>query len=102
MIAKAGELASQYHVQAVVMGDSLGQVASQTLDNMVAITWGAPLPILRPLIAYDKDEITRLARRIGSFEISTRESAACPFLPAHPLTRANVEHLRSIISQLDM
>jgi thiamine biosynthesis protein ThiI len=101
MIAKAGELASQYHVQAVVMGDSLGQVASQTLENIAAITWGAPLPILRPLIAYDKDQITQIARQIGSFEVSTRESAACPFLPAHPLTRANLDHLGAIIAQLD-
>jgi thiamine biosynthesis protein ThiI len=100
MIAKAIELAPQYRVQAIVMGDSLGQVASQTLDNIAAITWGATLPILRPLIAYDKDQITALARQIGSFEVSTSESAPCPFLPARPLTRANLEHLQEIIAQL--
>jgi thiamine biosynthesis protein ThiI len=101
MIARAGELAPRYHAQALVMGDSLGQVASQTLNNLVAISWHAPLPILRPLIAYDKNEISDLARRIGTFETSTRESAACPFLPAHPITSANLEHLQEIIDRLD-
>ena len=101
MIAKAIELAPQYHVQAIVMGDSLGQVASQTLDNMAAITWGATLPILRPLIAYDKNEITALARQIGSFDISISESAGCPFLPSRPLTRAHLDHLQDILEQLD-
>jgi thiamine biosynthesis protein ThiI len=101
MIAKAIELAPRYHVQAIVMGDSLGQVASQTLDNMAAITWGATLPILRPLIAYDKDQITALARQIGSFDISTSESAPCPFLPSRPLTRANLDHLQEILAQLE-
>jgi thiamine biosynthesis protein ThiI len=100
MIAKAGELASQYHVQALIMGDSLGQVASQTLNNMVAISWQAPMPILRPLIAYDKNEITDLARRIGTFETSTGASAACPFLPAHPITNARLEHLKEIMARL--
>ncbi len=100
MVAKAAELAHTYRAQALVMGDSLGQVASQTLDNLVAISWDAPLPILRPLIAYDKDQITVLARRIGTFEISTRESTACPFLPHHPITGANLEHLSEIIARL--
>jgi thiamine biosynthesis protein ThiI len=100
MIAKAGELAAKYRVQALIMGDSLGQVASQTLNNMVAITWQAPLPILRPLIAYDKNEIADLARRIGTFDISTADSAPCPFLPDHPITSANLEHLQEVITRL--
>ena len=73
---------------------------SSEIDNMVAISWQAPLPILRPLIAYDKNEITDLARRIGTFEISTRESAACPFLPHHPITNAGLAHLQEIIARL--
>lgn len=100
MIAQAGELAPQYHVQALVMGDSLGQVASQTLNNLIAISWNAPMPILRPLIAYDKDEITSLARRIGTYEVSTHDSAGCPFLPHRPLTSANLEALQDIVAQL--
>ena len=101
MIAKAAELAPQYRTQALVMGDSLGQVASQTLHNMVAISWGAPLPILRPLIAYDKNEIVALARRIGTYDVSIRKTAACPFVPLRPITQANLEHLIEIIAQLE-
>jgi len=100
MIAKAGELAPQYRVQAVILGDSLGQVASQTINNMIAISWGSPLPILRPLIAFDKNEIVDLARRIGTYSISTRKSAGCPFLPHHPITNANLEHLQEILARL--
>lgn len=100
MIAKAAELAPQYRVQALVMGDSLGQVASQTIQNLVAISWGSPLPILRPLIAYDKDEITDLARRIGTYEVSTRESTACPFLPRRPVTSASLDRIQEIIAEL--
>jgi thiamine biosynthesis protein ThiI len=101
MIAKAAELAPQYHVQALVMGDSLGQVASQTLDNLVAITHGAGLPILRPLIAYDKTEIMQLARRIGTFDISTHDAAGCSFLPDRPVTSARLDTLQGIISRLE-
>jgi thiamine biosynthesis protein ThiI len=101
MIGRAAELAEQYHVQALVMGDSLGQVASQTLDNMVAISHGAELPILRPLIAMDKTEIMDLARRIGTFAVSTQDATACPFLPDRPVTRAKQDRLHEIIALLD-
>jgi thiamine biosynthesis protein ThiI len=100
MIATAAELAPRYRVQALIMGDSLGQVASQTLDNLVAISWQASLPILRPLIATDKTQIIDLAQRIGTYDVSIQESAPCPFLPAHPLTRASLEHLAEIVAQL--
>jgi thiamine biosynthesis protein ThiI len=83
------------------MGDSLGQVASQTLDNMSAITRDTEIPILRPLIAYDKQEIVALARRIGTYDISTREAAPCDFVPSRPLTRADRVRLQQIIEQLD-
>jgi thiamine biosynthesis protein ThiI len=101
MIAKAAELAPQYRVQALVMGDSLGQVASQTIANMAAISDGAQLPILRPLIAYDKTEIMELARRIGTFDISTHDAAGCAFLPQRPITSADLDRLREIVAALE-
>jgi thiamine biosynthesis protein ThiI len=100
MIAKAAELAPTYYVQALVMGDSLGQVASQTLGNLVAISYGAELPVLRPLIAYNKVEIIDLARRIGTFEVSTQDAAGCPFLPDRPVTSADLTELKEILSRL--
>jgi thiamine biosynthesis protein ThiI len=100
MIAKAAELAPEYRVQAVTMGDSLGQVASQTLGNLAAITYRAQLPILRPLIGYNKSEIVELARHIGTFEVSTQDAASCPFLPGRPITSADLDELEEILSRL--
>lgn len=102
MVGEACRLASTYRVQALVMGDSLGQVASQTLHNLAAVSTGATLPVLRPLIAYDKPEIIALARRIGTFDTSIQETAPCPFLPAHPMTMAHLERLNDILAALNM
>jgi len=101
MLLKACAVADELNAHAVVLGDSLGQVASQTLANMEVISHGIPKPILRPLIGLDKAEITALARRIGTFDISTQESAACPYLPAHPLTQGKVDKLLEITQALD-
>ncbi|OGO06125.1 MAG: tRNA 4-thiouridine(8) synthase ThiI [Chloroflexi bacterium RBG_13_56_8] len=101
LLLKACEIASDFQAHAVVMGDSLGQVASQTLPNIEVISYNMPKPILRPLIGFDKTEVVALARRIGTFDISTRSESSCPFLPAHPITRASVEKLIEIARRLD-
>ena len=101
MIGKAAELAPQYRVQAVTMGDSLGQVASQTLSNLVAISYRAELPVLRPLIGHNKDEIVDLARQIGTFDVSTHDAASCPYLPGRPITSADLDELKEILSRLE-
>ncbi|MFH1085388.1 MAG: tRNA uracil 4-sulfurtransferase ThiI [Chloroflexota bacterium] len=100
LIERACQVAEELGAQAVVLGDSLGQVASQTLANMEVISYGMPKPILRPLIGLDKAEIVNLAQRIGTFGISTRASAACPFLPPNPLTQGSVARLRKIMAHL--
>jgi thiamine biosynthesis protein ThiI len=100
MIAQAAQLALTYRVQALVMGDSLGQVASQTLANLAAISYGAELPILRPLIGYNKVEIMDLARQIGTFEVSTQDAASCSFLPSRPITSADLDELKEILSHM--
>ena len=100
MLLKACEVAAEFGAHAVVMGDSLGQVASQTLANLEVISHDVPKPILRPLIGLDKTEIVAIARRIGTFEISTRSESACPFLPASPRTRGSVQGLRQITQRL--
>ena len=68
---------------------------------MEVISHGIPKPILRPLIGFDKTEIVDLATRIGTFEISTRDEEGCPFLPAHPITRASVEKLLDVTKRLE-
>jgi len=95
MVRTAAEVARRDQHLALVMGDNIGQVASQTLANMSVIETVAPkeLPILRPLITYDKDEIVTIARSIGTF----RESAGdleCRVVPKHPAIAA---HLASIL-----
>jgi thiamine biosynthesis protein ThiI len=101
LIAQACQIAEERGALAIVMGDSLGQVASQSLTNLAAISYGAPMPILRPLIGMDKAEIVALARRIGTFDISTRAQQGCAFLPHNPVTRGSLDKLRLILSQLE-
>ncbi|MDQ6986986.1 MAG: tRNA uracil 4-sulfurtransferase ThiI [Mariprofundaceae bacterium] len=99
MIRAGAKIARDMHAQALVTGDSLGQVASQTLTNIQAIYDASPLPLLSPLIGSDKEEIIALARRIGTFDISIEEYCdICSFLIAkHPETHAR----RNIVGQLE-
>jgi len=99
MIREAAKIARGVHAQALITGDSLGQVASQTLANIQAIYDASPLPLLSPLIAMDKEEIIALARRIGTFEISIEEYCdICSFLIAkHPETHGR----RSTVAQYE-
>jgi tRNA uracil 4-sulfurtransferase len=104
MVRIAEALLSRARAKALVTGESLGQVASQTLDNMVAIDEAAKGPILRPLVGMDKEEITREARRIGTFEISTLPDQDCCqlFVPRSPATSARVPELREAEASLEV
>ena len=101
ILSKAAEIAEEMDASALVTGDSLGQVASQTLSNLEVISYGIPKPILRPLIGMDKTEIMDLARQIGTYEPSIKTSHACPFLPDRPLTQATVKKLRQLLAQTE-
>ena len=97
MLRIAERLARKGHARALVTGEVIGQVASQTLENMTAIAAAASLEILRPLVGMDKDEITAEAIRIGTYPISIIPDQDCCtlFTPRHPATRARlaeVEH----------
>lgn len=93
MLRIAERLAARVHARALVTGDVIGQVASQTVDNIVAIDSATRLPIFRPLVSLDKDEIVAEARRLGTFEISILPDEDCCtlFTPRHPETRARRE-----------
>jgi len=102
MIRTANTIACTHNAQAMVTGDSLGQVASQTLHNIAAIYSATSLPLLSPLIASDKEEIITLARRIGTYDISIEEYCdICSYLIAkHPETHAKadkVAHYESLL-----
>jgi tRNA uracil 4-sulfurtransferase len=101
MLAKAAEIATDMGASALVTGDSLGQVASQTVMNLEVISRGIEKPILRPLIGMDKTEIMDLARQIGTYQASTQASHTCPFLPDHPLTQARVEKLEELLARME-
>ena len=84
----AEALAPRFDARAVSTGDSLSQAASQTLWNIASFDEGSTLPILRPLLTYDKDEIVSLARRIGTYDLSLEEyKDCCAIITRHPRTR---------------
>jgi thiamine biosynthesis protein ThiI len=101
MLARAAEIAEERGAGALVTGDSLGQVASQTLSNLEVISYGIEKPILRPLIGMDKTEIMAIAREIGTYEASIETAHTCPFLPSRPLTQASMAKLRDILESLE-
>jgi tRNA uracil 4-sulfurtransferase len=86
------QIARQSRAQALVTGEVVGQVASQTLENLTAINQVVTMPVLRPLIGLDKDEITAEAQRLGTYEISIIPDQDCCtlFTPRHPATKARL------------
>jgi len=95
MMRIADRLARRWRARALVTGEVIGQVASQTLDNLTAIADASGLEILRPLVGMDKDEITAEAERIRTFPISIIPDQDCCtlFTPRHPATRARLDHV---------
>ena len=102
MLRIAERIARRVHAQALVTGEVVGQVASQTLDNMSVISSVAGMPVLRPLIGFDKEEITAEAERLGTYRISVIPDEDCCtlFTPRHPATRARFREVESAESAL--
>jgi thiamine biosynthesis protein ThiI len=104
MMRIAERLARRHRAGALITGDVVGQVASQTIENMTAINAVATLPVLRPLIGMDKDEITAQAQRLGTYPISIIPDQDCCtlFTPKHPATRARLSDLEAAEQALDI
>lgn len=104
MVRITEELARRNHCWALVTGDSLGQVASQTPQNLCVIEDAAELPILRPLIGMDKREIIDEARRLGTYETSIEPDQDCCklFVPPHPSTKTRLDDVLRIERTLDI
>ncbi len=100
----AEEVARREGIKGIVTGDNLAQVASQTLDNIYAVEREISIPIFRPLISYDKDEIVDIARKVGSYEISISPyyKDCCSILARHPKTEAKTEVLEKLAGKIDM
>jgi thiamine biosynthesis protein ThiI len=104
MMRIADGLGDELQADALVTGENLGQVASQTIQNMAAIEAAARRVVLRPLATYDKVETTALARRIGTYETSILpfEDCCSLFLPDHPATSARVADAERAEAKLDV
>ncbi|HSD12432.1 MAG TPA: tRNA 4-thiouridine(8) synthase ThiI, partial [Patescibacteria group bacterium] len=95
MLRVAERIARRERALGIVTGDSVGQVASQTLENIAAVSAVAGMPIYRPLVGDDKEDIVRAARRIGTYPISIEPHDDCCslFVPQHPATTADAARL---------
>jgi thiamine biosynthesis protein ThiI len=104
MLRIAEALAQKEKALALVTGDSLGQVASQTLENIRTISAAAAIPVFRPLIGSDKEEIIQTAKMIGTYETSIQADQDCCslFIPRHPETMSSVEQAERAEANLDI
>ena len=104
MMRLADQLARELRCRALVTGENLGQVASQTMQALAVSEDVATMPVLRPLIGLDKEEIVKIARRIGTFDTSILpyEDCCTVFTPRHPKTKPNLEEVREYEAALDI
>ena len=104
MMRIADAVATSNQAQALVTGESLGQVASQTLENISVIQEATCLPVLRPLIGMDKEEIIQQAKQIGTYETSIIPDQDCCklFVPKHPAVRCTVDEVKRVEAKLDI
>jgi thiamine biosynthesis protein ThiI len=103
MMFRIGEkIAHTEGAVALVTGESLGQVASQTLQNIRVESQAVKIPILRPLIAFDKVEIENIAKKIGTYKISIAPGLCCTIVPRKPATRAKLSTVLSEEKKIDI
>lgn len=104
MMRIAENIAKEKGIGAIITGESLGQVASQTLESIISTNSVVTLPMFRPLIGFDKDEIIEIAKRIGTFETSILpyEDCCTVFLPKNPVTRPKLRIVEKVESALDV
>jgi len=103
MMLKVAQLvAKETGCRGIIMGDSLGQVASQTLKNISMVGQSLSIPVIRPLIGFDKLDIEAIAKRIGSYETSIRPELSCTAVPFKPITQADFYKLAQQESKIDM
>jgi len=102
LLRYAEKIAMNEKADAIIMGDSLGQVASQTLQNIRAVEQAINLPILRPLIWFDKEDIIKIAKEIGTYDLSILPSDPCGAVPHKPSTKAKLEKILECEEKIDV
>ncbi|MBW2963351.1 7-cyano-7-deazaguanine synthase [Candidatus Woesearchaeota archaeon] len=98
----AEAIAKKENIENLLTGENLAQVASQTLTNMVVLNKTVKIRILRPLLGFDKTETMKIARQIGTYEISIQKSTGCPFVPHKPITQAKLKVVEQEESKLNL
>jgi thiamine biosynthesis protein ThiI len=101
MYREAEKLAKEISAKFIVTGENLAQVASQTLQNLRVLDESVSMPVLRPLLTFDKEDTIRIARKIGTFDISSKDAGHCAFVPDKPITMAKIEKVLYEESKLE-
>jgi len=103
MVRVAERICLQSGFKALITGDSLGQVASQTMENIAQITKAVSIPIFQPLIAYDKQEIVDLAKKIETYELSIENyKDCCSIVSSNPRTKANTKQILALEEKMNI
>jgi len=103
MMLRIGEkLAEKEKCDFLITGENLGQVASQTLDNMAVIQSAVKMMILQPLLGFDKNDIIKIARKLGTYDMSIQKSPGCPYLPQNPATTSKLEKVEEEEKRLNI
>jgi thiamine biosynthesis protein ThiI len=101
MMRTAEAVAADREAVAIITGEAVGQVSSQTLQNLAVITAATPLPILRPMVGMNKEEIIDLARRVGTHDLSKSVQEYCAIVPSKPATQARLAVIEAEETRLD-
>ena len=96
------QIAKKENCDFLVTGENLGQVASQTLENMTVAESSVKMPVLRPVLCNDKQEIVDLAKKIGTYKLSVEASSCCNAVPKMPVTKAILPKIEAEEAKLDM
>ena len=102
MYRLAEKLAKEIKADFLITGENLGQVASQTLVNMAVNDSAINMFVARPLLALDKQDIIKIAKQIGTYELSIQNAGRCPYVPNEPSTQAKIEFIESEERKIDI
>lgn len=102
MMRAAAQVAQRHRLPALVTGEAIGQVSSQTLTNLAVIAASTSMPILQPLLGFNKEEIVKIAREIGTFDLSAAVGEYCAILPRNPATAARLDVIEKEEQALDL
>ena len=104
MIRISSEVARRNNYKVLISGENIGQVASQTLSNIVAVQDASNLPIIRPLSGYNKEDIVNDAQKIGTYDTSIEpyEDCCSYFVPQNPETKAHLDRIQNIEDKINL